>query len=466
MEALAKRFALENFGEVELGDQRRTKRLVRVALQMLRHPEGTLPAKMQTPADLKALYRLLDHEEVTHAAVLETHRDLTLARMRQSTDVVLLIHDTTQLNYTGKKALKGLGQLAAGAARGYLCHNTLAVQEDGSVIGLANQILHLRPKVPKNESAQQRRERRSRETRLWKNGSEAVGPPPPGSKWIDVCDRGGDLFEYLDHKHVQGGSYVVRSKHNRVVWANNNAERVVKLHAYARGLSPLETHEIEVSANKGREARKTRVAVASGRVTLPVPKPKCGEHGDDPLEAWVVHVKEIETPPKGAKALEWVLLTNEPCRSAQDALRVAGWYAKRPIVEEYHKAQKTGCGIELPQLTEKSRLEPVIAMISVVAVFLLGLRDAARDPVKAKQPAENFVPTTHVRVINACRWKDAKRRTTLYEFLLAVARMGGHQNRKSDGPPGWLTLWRGWQQLMVMVAAVEAVESVERCGVS
>jgi len=98
----------------------------------------------------------------------------------------------------------------------------------------------------------------------------------------------------------------------------------------------------------------------------------------------------------------WVLLTNEPCRSAQDALRVAGWYAKRPIVEEYHKAMKTGCGIELPQLTDKSRLEPVIAMISVVAVFLLGLRDAARDERKAQEPAENFVPTTYVKVINAC----------------------------------------------------------------
>lgn len=465
MEALASRFARENFGGAELGDGRRVKRLVRAAVRMLEHPGGTLPDKMQTPADLKGLYRLVGCEEVAHASVLETHRKLTLGRMAGSAEVVLLLNDATQLHYTGKHALEGLGQLGAGGGRGYLAHNTLAVEEDGTVIGLANQILYLRPEVPKRESRKKRRGRRDRETRLWKAASEAVGPPPAGCKWVDVCDRGGDLFEYLDHKHSQGGFYVVRSKHNRVVWADNDPERVVKLHAYAGSLGTWETHEIEVSANTGREARKARVRVAAGRVTLPVPKPKNGEHGDDPLEAWVVHVKEID-PPAGVKALEWVLLTNEPCKSAREAVRVAGWYARRPIVEEYHKAQKTGCGIELPQLTEKSRLEPVIAMLSVVAVFLLGLRDAGRDEEKAQQPAENFVPKTSVRVINAWRWKDAQRRTTLYEFLLAVARLGGHQNRKSDGPPGWLTLWRGWQKLMVMVTAVEAVEAVERCGVS
>jgi len=177
MEALAIRFAQENFGDAELGDQRLTKRLVRAALRMLEHPEGTLPAKMQTPADLKGLYRLVDHDQVTHAAVLQTHRELTLSRMAESEEVVLLIHDTTQLNYTSRKSLEGLGQLAAGGGKGYLAHNTLAVKEDGSVIGLANQILYLRPKVPKKEPREKRRQRRNRETRLWKAGSEAVGPP-------------------------------------------------------------------------------------------------------------------------------------------------------------------------------------------------------------------------------------------------------------------------------------------------
>lgn len=457
MEALLSRFAQEHFGQARLGDARRTKRLVKAADRIVRHPGGTLPAKMGTPADPKALYRLVDRDAVTHAAVMETHRQLTLSRMRECEDVVLLVHDTTQLDYTGKHSLANLGQIAKGFHPGYLCHNTLAVREGGAVIGLASQILHVRPEVPKKEQRKTRRDRPDRESRLWKRGSEAVGPPPPGRMWVDVCDRGADLFEYLDHKHAQGGCYVVRSKHDRVVWAAGDRGRPVKLHEYARSLATLGTWEVEVSANAGRAARRARVRVAAGRVTLPVPRPKCGGHGDEPLDVWVVHVGEID-PPAGGEPLEWVLLTNVPSGTFARARRRVAWYARRPVVEEFHKGQKTGCGVELPQFTDCSRLGPVIALLSVVAVFLLTLRDAARDPDSAGAPATDWVPEAHVRMLNAWRWQDKGRATSVGEFLLAVARLGGHQNRKSDGPPGWLTLWRGWQDLMVMVRAAEALE--------
>jgi hypothetical protein len=28
--------------------------------------------------------------------------------------------------------------------------------------------------------------------------------------------------------------------------------------------------------------------------------------------------------------------------------------------------------------------------------------------------------------------------------------MGGYLGRKHDGPPGWLSIWRGWLRLKVM----------------
>ena len=71
-------FGEKNFGRADLKHKRRTKCLVRIANQIYRHPGGTLPAKLHTPGDYKAMDRLMNRNEVTHTTVLETHRQQTL----------------------------------------------------------------------------------------------------------------------------------------------------------------------------------------------------------------------------------------------------------------------------------------------------------------------------------------------------------------------------------------------------
>lgn len=457
-------FGEENFGKAQLGDRRRTRRLVETADRMVRHPGGTLPDKLPCPAALKGLYRLVDPQAVTHAAVFKPHRELTLERMRLHDGVVLTIHDTTELDYTGKKFLETIGQIGNGSRRGYLCHNTLAVDaRSREVIGLANQILFCRPEVCDNESRQARRERATRESRLWKRGSEAIGPAPPGKRWVDVCDRGADLFEYLDYKHLHQQSYLVRSKHNRLVFAKRDGQRVrCKLHDIARELPELGRKEVNVRARDGRPGRTVQVRVAAGAVSLIPPQQKRGEHRDEPLSTWVVHVREID-PPTGVEPVEWILLTNVPAASFQEACERIDWYSCRWIIEEFHKAQKTGCGIELPQFTSEERLDPVIALLSVVALSLLQLRSASRQPDAAKRPATEVVPAMHVAVLAGWRFGTATTGLTVHEFFYALARLGGHQNRKRDHPPGWLVLWRGWMKLQSMVDGAVAM-GVTKCG--
>jgi len=184
-------FGTLHCGDAHLGDARRTRRLVRAADAIVRHPGGTLPQKLHDPYPLDALYRLANRQEVTHGAVLEPHRQRTLGAMRQAEGPVLVIHDTTELDYTSLSSLTGLGQIGNGRGRGYECHNALAVlAPTRTVLGLANQILARRDSVGKGESRQARRQRQTRESRLWRRGSEAVGPAPEGATWVDICDRG------------------------------------------------------------------------------------------------------------------------------------------------------------------------------------------------------------------------------------------------------------------------------------
>jgi len=152
---VAEQLARRHFGAAELGDARRSKRLVKVADHILRHPAGTLPTKLEDWSQLVGLYRLAAAEQVTHAAVLEPHRQQVLARMRQHQGVVLLVHDSNELHYTHVQALhEELGKVGAGQAksRGYIAHHTLAVTPQRQVLWLVNQTLHRRRDVPKGET--------------------------------------------------------------------------------------------------------------------------------------------------------------------------------------------------------------------------------------------------------------------------------------------------------------------------
>ena len=451
-------FGSLHFGAAQLGDVRRTRRLVQAADAIVQHPGGTLPQKLHDPYPLDALYRLANRKEVTHEAVLEPHRQRTLRLMSQADGPVLLIHDTTELDYSSLSSLTGLGQIGNGNGRGYECHNTLAVHAPTrTVLGLANQILARRDTVGKGESRQARRGRETRESRLWKRGSEAVGPAPEGATWVDICDRGADVFEYIAYKHESSGHFIVRSKHDRLCTVLiDGAPCRRKLHGYARPLGPLGGRYVSVAARDGQPARRAKVLIAAGSVELVAPKQPRGDHGPEPLPLQVVVLREVEAP-AGADPLEWILLSDRPAGDLAEAGEIADWYGYRPIVEELHKGMKTGCGVETLQFTTEAAIRPVIALLSVVAVFLLGLRDAARDPATAAQPATRSVPVSYSEVLCSWRHGEVRPEWTVLEFYWALGRLGGHQNRKNGPPPGWLVLSRGWTRLQAMVEGVEAM---------
>jgi hypothetical protein len=410
---------------------------------------------------LKALYRLMDCEEVTHRSVLESPRRRTLEKMAASEGTVLVIHDGSELDFTGLKSIATLGQIGNGGNRGYVAHNVLAVvAETREVLGLAYQHLAKRPKVTKKETHQERRQRADRESRWWKTASKEIPPALAGRLQVELADRGADVLEFLDSAESAGKHYLVRSKHNRRVSLENGEK--TKLHDFARQLPEGGRRVVEVGATAQRPGRTATVTVSWAKVTLLVPKQPRGEIRGVPLTTWVVRVAEVD-PPAGVEALEWILLTNMPVKSLEDANQRIDWYQCRWIIEEYHKALKTGCQIEDMQFTTEARLQPAIALISVVAVSLLQLRDASRRPDAETRPATTIFPVLLVTVLSLWRYRKQRTDLSVHEFCYALARLGGHQNRKSDHRPGWLVLWRGWTKLQAM-AEYAAATARERCG--
>ena len=173
----------------------------------------------------------------------------------------------------------------------------------------------------------------------------------------------------------------------------------------------------------------------------------------------VVRVWEVATP-MGVGPLEWILLCDAPADSWAQALACVQQYASRWLIEEYHKALKSGLGAERLQLETAAGLMAAIALMSVVAVRLLVLREGARRQPLAPAP-EAGLEALELEVLQG---KGGRPLATVGAVALALARLGGHLNRRQDGLPGWQTLWRGMTTLLTLVEGVRLSRHLGQFG--
>jgi hypothetical protein len=181
----------------------------------------------------------------------------------------------------------------------------------------------------------------------------------------------------------------------------------------------------------------------------------------EPIAMSVIHAVEVDAP-NDREAVEWILLTSLPVESFGDAWRILGYYEKRWLIEEWHKALKSGCRVECRQLKSKEGLERITGLLSVVAVRLLQLKSAARTNPDC--PASRVIPRQWIKMLVAARKRLKLTNVaamTIGEFYRELARLGGFMGRKSDGEPGWITIWRGWQKLYTLVCGAELAQTIK-----
>lgn len=445
-------------------DRRLDKRLVTTFDLLARHPAGSLPRGLSSRTDLIGGYRLFNNPKVSSHAIIAAHRRKTLARLAGFRGRVLLIHDTTTLDFSGLN-VDGLGPVGNGNGRGLYAHHSLLVApESRQVLGLMNQIIHQGAALPEGgESRAQTRQRNNRSSQLWKRGVKDLPDLPAGVECTDVSDRGSDVTEYMSYEIAAGRPFIVRSQHNRRCVDETSGGDIEKLHTYLCGLAPAGKYRLTVGAEKGG-TRSALMAVSFAKVQVLPPCQPRGDHGEDPLPVWGVRVWELPRPDgPGAQGplLEWILLTNRPVPTMEAARGVAEDYACRWMVEDFHKAQKTGCGVEALQMTTRHGLDNAITLLSVLAVHVLMLRCLARDPQMRDAPARAHEDPLKVKLAaRASRHADWKR-MTVWEYYIAVARLGGYMLNPHKRPPGWIILWRGYMRLEDMCHGARL--QVERC---
>jgi hypothetical protein len=456
-------WAQTEFGLAELGDQRRTQRLMKMASSLAQTPTGMLPQAFPAWKDLKAAYRFLDHIEFGPAEIQQPHRQHTLEACRQPGEY-LLIEDTTELDYSSHRRTEQLGFIGNGRGRGLLMHSTLAVRveawdldqkPEAIAVGLLEQKSWIRTQSGLRRQNWRQRMTRPRESDRWAKVLDQMGSPPQGCQWIYLADREADFYEPIQRCRRNGEDFIIRGFRDRKLAGGDEHLFAALEKAPAQGVM-----NVPLRGRNGEPAREAAVSLRSCCVKLKGPWRPQGIQED--VEVNVVEVHET-MPPQEAEPLRWILLTSLPCQRLVELRRIVARYGLRWWIEHYHKALKSGAGVEESQLEKGFRIENLLAVLAILAVRLVNTQWLARNRPDEPVEAESFGASA-LEILSA-KYEMPKGGWTHRSVLVAVARLGGFLARKHDGLPGWQTIWRGWSKLMCMCEGLEILkEKAKRCG--
>ena len=428
-------------GDVELGDARRTRRLIKLVEALAAAATGSIPLASGGWAETKAAYRLLDNEALDWREMLEVHTRRTVERMRGQ-PVVLCIQDTTELDFTSQPGIAGLGRLSYDAQHGLYVHPTLAVTPAGMALGVLDAWMWARG--PKERPA-------VKESTRWVEGYGIVADlaeTVPDSRLVYVADREGDLRALMDTAARRGypADWLIRSRHDR-----NTADGDKLWDRLARS-EALGEVEFTLPAAPGRPARVVRQTLYRDAVTLPARK------GAPAVTATAILARE-EQPPTGQQAVAWRLLTNREADTLEAVVELIDWYHRRWLAEIFFRILKSGCRVEALQLGTLERLERALVIYLIIAWRILHLvtwgRHCPNLPCEVVFDPEEW----QAAWIVAHRTKPPETPPPLGQMVRLIAGFGGFLGRKGDGHPGPKTLWEGLQRVQMFALGVAAAKA-------
>jgi len=449
-------WATEEFSKIHLQDKRLDQRCQKVAEALEQQSTEPINQACEDWADTKAAYRFFDNPKVSPDKILVPHYQRTVKRMKAHA-VVLAVQDTTFLNYTRHPQTEGLGEIGTKAQnqRGFGMHSTLAVTPQGLPLGLLTQHFLERPIGEASHTAAETQKLpiEEKESYRWIEAFEQViALTPKEVRVVTVCDREADFYEMFVMAKEKQADLLVRANTNRrldeearYLWSKVETQR------QAGGLT------VDLVGNDKRKARQAVVSVRFCSVKLK-PSWRPQKKKLPPVTLTAVLIREDDPPADIKDPIEWMLLTNTTVKNFEQVAQVITWYCCRWQIEVFHKIIKSGCRVEDCRLQTVTRLQNYIALMCVIAWRLQWLTYINRTNPQAPclmvlTPIEwqalymrihktSVLPKSPPSTRQAIRW---------------IAQLGGFLGRKSDGEPGIVTVWRGWQRLQDFAASWELI---------
>lgn len=445
-------WARDVFGNAQLGDERRSARLVRMAAQVGRRPSGRISEVFTHDAERQGAYDFIESPQVCTAAIRAAITTTTAQRCAEHPWVYVPLDGTSVKLWDGKgtKDFGAIGTYHNGAT-GLKLYNAIALDPLGAPLGVAGLVWWSRPRInPRLKSPSYRRPVAEKETKYLLECIDQVcqqmKEQAPGVRCWFQLDRGCDSYAVLEQLHTSGHWFTVRAHSDRRLVMPGRARRWFKKTLQQQPV--LGITSIDLPERDGRLARQARLAVRSATLTLRLHDKRTKR--SSPLQLNAVLVREISA--KASRRVEWFLLTNHEVATLQQALAVVHGYTQRWRVEEYHKTWKTGaCKVEDCQLHSAERVIRWATILSAVAARIERLKYLART--RPDEPATVELTPYEIRALLLLHTRRKKsnetvpNNPTIAQATLWIAQLGGYTGKSSGGPPGSITIARGLNAL-------------------
>ena len=465
-------WAAEMFGGAEFGDARLSKRLVRVAAD-LAGAIGTSPGRAAGDDEgaAEAAYRFVRNERVKPSVIAQSGFAATAVR-GESHDTLLCIEDTTTLSFTHhvESGLGDLGGPEGTESLGLFVHSALVLDaRTGATVGLVGQDYWMRDLAERGKRHERKkRAYNDKESFKWQRMSERVREQfgdEMAKRVIATCDREADIYEYLAFKTDNQERFVVRASWDRNVEVDSDSEagEAIDEHLFAvLGRAPkFGESVVQVPQRGGRPARTATLTVRAQRIRLR--RPQRAKVGTLPKRIAVNAVlAREESPPPGVEPLEWLIFTSEPIFSAEQVLEVLRLYRLRWRIEEFHKAWKSGAGVERRRMQTALNIKRISIILAFVAVRLLQLRERHEEHPDGSCAELLTAAECNVLWVSIEKTKPPRKPPTIAWAYRAIARLGGWHDSKRTGRVGWDSYWIGWLKLQERVEGYEAALLLSR----
>lgn len=475
MTTSAAKWAQEQFGSTQLGDVRRTRRLVEMATRAAARPSGKVSVVFDRSREREGAYDFLESRLAESSAIAESMFSATVAQARGAKSVYVVL-DISTVTLTDESDAKGFGHIGSPnrPARGLMVMNAFAVARDGVPLGLVEQHYWARA-APSLGTVAERTERNLQRPFEEKQGAHFV---EAASKAIErlraehivpwfVIDREADSREILLALDAMACIFTIRGTKNRRL-TTTEAERNVR-QSLLREAS-LGHHQVEIARNGSRAARTATVAVYAKEVELHLrATPLTAETS---MKVHALLVRETGAGARRKDALEWLLYTNAPVRTEDTAIRIIEAYRARWRIEEFHRTWKQGeCNVESAQLRSMDGVVKWATILSAVAVRIERLKYLSRkSPDEPASIEFSELEIEALKIERRTRFKGRRPRLpdmpTILEATEWLAEMGGWMGYRSSGPPGSVTIARGLDRLSIYAQAVADVRLESARGAS